>query len=170
MRKIICLLLVLCSFSGLLGCTPAQEEAPPENSILVYYKRDAAVYGTADGVIAPIYMNTAEHEQDYAYLLVKYFRTAPGEGFAATFPEDLSIVSIDLAGLTAKVVLSDEIAELTGMDLTIALVCLTQTLISLTDCQEVIISAKTKQLDGRNYITLNRDSYLLIDDSGSAQN
>lgn len=167
MKKIVCILLVLCSFACILGCTP---EPPPEDSVTVYYKRDQAVYGAADGVIASTYMNAADHEDDYAYLLVKYFRTAPGEGFAITFPDNLSVVSIQLEGLTAKVILSDEITALTGMDLTIALVCLTQTLIGLTDCQEVIISASTQQLDGQNFITLNRDSYLLIDESGSTQN
>lgn len=167
MRKIICILLVLCSFLCLFGCTP---EPPPEDSVEVYYKRAQVNYGTADGVIAPTYMSTAGHGGDYAYLLVKYFRTAPGEGFVTTYPGNLSVVSIDMAGLTAKIVLSDEITELTGMDLTIALTCLTQTLMSWTDCQEVIVSANTQQLDGQNFITLNRDSYLLIDNSVSPTN
>lgn len=167
MKKLLCLLLVLCCFAGILGCA---QQTPPENSVTVYYKREKPTYGTSDGVIAATYLDAAGREQDHAYLLGKYFRTTPGEGFAATFPTGLSLVSFKLEGLTAKVVLSDRIADLSGMELTIALTCLTQTIMSLTGCQEVIISAESKQLDGKNFITLSRDSYLLVDDSGTAQN
>lgn len=166
MKKLLCLLLTLCCFAGILGC--AREEAPPENSVTVYYKRDNPTFGTSDGVIAATYLDAAGREQDHAYLLSKYFRTTPGEGFASTFPKGLFLVSFKLEGLTAKVVLSDRIADLSGMDLTIALTCLTQTVMSLTGCQEVIISAESTQLDGQNFITLSRDSYLLADNSGAA--
>ena len=55
------------------------------------------------------------------------------------------------------------------MELTIALTCLTRTVVSLTNCQEVIISAATVQLDGQNYITLTPDSFLFLDESSNAE-
>jgi len=70
---------------------------------------------------------------------------------------------MDLDGLTAKIVLCDEFATLKGLDLTIACACLSRTVIALTGCHEVIISAESMQLDGKNFITLSRDSYLLLD-------
>ena len=166
MKRILCLFLILCSFAGICGC--ASEQKPPENSVKVYYERDVHVYGASDGVIAPYYLDATGHEQDYSYLVDRYLRTNPGEGFAPTFPNDLYLAKFKLEGLTAKVVLSDRIADLTGMDLTIALTCLAHTVMSITGCQEVIVRALSRQLDGQNFITLNRDSYLLIDESGAA--
>ncbi len=167
MKRILSFLLILCCFAGILGCTT--DKKPPENSVSVFYKKDKPTYGTSGGVIAETYMYAAGHEAEYAYLLNQYLKTTPGEGFAPTFPNGVTLIHFNLEGLTAKVVLSDRIAKLSGMELTIALTCLTQTVMSITGCQEVIISASTKQLDGQNFITLNKDSYLLIDNSGTVQ-
>lgn len=163
MKKILCFLLIFSFAAALWGCT--SHEAVPENAVAVYYKRSVPVSGSADGVIVATYLDATGHQQDYPYLLSQYFRTTPPEGLASTFPKGMSLVSFKLEGLTAKIVLSDRIADYSGMNLTIALTCLTQTVMSLTGCQEVIISAATMQVNGQNFITLNRDSYLLTDDS-----
>ena len=165
MRKILCFLLVICCFAGILGCTSDHDK--PENSVSVFFKREKTVYGTADGVIGETYLDAAGRETDYAYLLNVYLQMTPGEGLSPTYPKGVAMMNFKLQGLTAKVVLSDPIAELTGMELTIALTCLTKTVMSITGCQEVIISATTKQLDGQNFVTLNKDSYLLLDGSGT---
>ncbi len=168
MRKFLCFALILCCLFSIVGCST--KNTVSEDFVTVYFKREKPVYGTADSVIAATYLDASGRGNDYAYLLGKYLRTTPGNGLVSTFPKELFLFSFKQEGLTAKVVLSDQIAELTGMDLTISLTCLTQTVMSLTGCREVIISAATKQLDGQNFITLNRDSYLLIDNSGATQN
>ncbi|MBE6921096.1 MAG: hypothetical protein E7468_06005 [Ruminococcaceae bacterium] len=165
MRKIVCFALILCCIAGILGCSA--DKKPPEDSVAVFYKKDKIAYGTSSGVIGQTYMHASGHEAEYAYLLNRYLKAAPGEGFAQTFPSGVSLIRFQLEGLTAKIILSDRIADFTGMELTIALTCLTQTVMSVTGCQEVIISASTKQLDGQNFVTLNRDSYLLLDSSGT---
>lgn len=165
MKRILCILLSVCCFAGILGCTAEKDR--PENSVSVFFQREKPTYGVSDGVIGETYLDTAGREKDYAYLLNVYLRTTPGQGFSSPFPKGVTMTDFKLEGLTAKVVLSDQIAELSGMELTIALTCLTQTVMSMTLCQEVIISATTKQLDGQNFVTLNRDSYLLIDSSGT---
>lgn len=167
MKKILSLFLAVCCLAGILGCTA--ERKTPEDSVAVFYKKDKTTYGTPDGVIAETYMHAAGHEKDYAYLLNQYLKADPGDGFSSTFPKGVTLIHFKLEGLTAKVVLSDRIADLSGMELTIALTCLTQTVMSMTGCQEVIISASTKQLDGQNFITLSQDSYLLIDNSSITQ-
>lgn len=168
MRKLLCLLLVICSLLSIAGCS--QTDSVPENLIKVYYKTEKPAYGTEDGLIAATYMDAEGYEGNYIKLLDQYLRSAPGDGFAATFPSGVSLVSFQLEALTAKVVLNSYIAHYSGMDLTIALTCLTRTIMSLTGCQEVIISASGTLLNGESFITLNQDSFLLIDNSGSEQN
>lgn len=168
MRKVLCFLLMLGCVAGIFGC--ASSEKTPEHSFAAYYKKVQTTYGSSDGVIAPTYLDAAGHEEEYGYLLNQYLNTVPGDGFAPTFPLGVRLHSFKLEGLTAKVVLNDRMADSTGMALTIALTCLTRTVMELTGCQEVIISALSKQLDGQNFVTLSRDSYLLTDDSGLSAN
>lgn len=167
MRKFLCFALILCCLFGIVACT--DDDAVPENAVTVFFKREKPVFGTADGIIGTSYLDAEGHMQDHIYLLNKYFRTVPEEGFLSPFPTGLAVLSFKLEGLTAKIVLTDCVADLSGMQLTVALVCMTQTVMSLTGCQEVIISAYSRQLDGQNFITLNRDSYLLLDNSGAPQ-
>ena len=166
MKRILTFLLIISCFAGILGCSA--DKTPPENSVAVFYKNDKTTFGTSNGVIAETYIQSSGHEAEYAFLLNQYLKTTPGEGLTSPYPKGVTLIHFKLEGLTAKVILNDRIAELSGMDLTIALTCLTQTVMSMTGCQEVIISASTKQLDGQNFVTLNRDSYLLMDNSGVA--
>lgn len=166
MKKIICVFLLLACLVSLAGC--AEEPEIPENAVTVYYRRNTVAYGSADGVIATGYLDAAGHENDYFYLINQYLNTQPAPEFASTFPLGLTLVSFRLEALTAKVVVSNRMAAFSGLDLTIACTCLTETVMSLTGCQEVIISAESTTLGGKNFITLSKDSYLLIDSSGTA--
>ena len=151
----------------LLTCAACQQESEtPENSVTVYYRASAISYGTAEGVIRPCLLDTTNQENDAVHLLNAYFSRDLSEEFAATFPQSTRLVSLSLDGLTAKIILCDDFAMLSGLDLSIACACLTKTVISLTGCQEVIISTESAQLDGHNFITLTQDSYLLLDESG----
>lgn len=140
----------------------------PESTVTVYYKAASVSFESPDGVIAPCSLDATGHENDLTHLLNTYLSNTLSADFALTFPQSTRLVSLSLDALTAKVVLCDEFAKLTGLDLSIACACLTQTVLSLTGCQELIISAESAQLDGHNYITLSRDSYLLLDESGNA--
>ena len=165
MRNFLSVILI---FVILLTGTACQEKPEePVSTVTVYYKASQISYGTSDGVIIPYALDATGHEADNVYLLNTYFANIPPEKYAATFPPSTRVVSLNLDGLTAKIVLNEEFAKLTGLNLSIACACLTQTVIALTECHEVIISAENAQLDGNNFITLNRDSYLLLDESGA---
>ena len=162
MKKLLLFSLILLLLLGIVGCGSTGSQA---DTYTVYYRRAVPTYGSTDSIIGENHLLTSGRESDTAYLLRKYLASTPENGFVSPFSQDITLVSFQQDGPTVKVVLSNQIAELSGMDLTIALACLTRTIVSLTDCQEVIISANTAQLNGQNYITLSRDSYLLIDNS-----
>lgn len=165
MKKILFLFLALSIFLTCTACHQEPEET--QSTVTVFYRASDIQYGTEEGVIAPCQLNAAGHESDTVYLLDVYFSKILSEEYITTFPRSTRVVSLNLDGLTAKIVLSNEFSSLTGLNLSIACACLTQTIISLTGCQEVIISAESAKLDGNNFITLTRDSYLLLDESGA---
>lgn len=150
-----------------LSCAACQ--AYPNGSdgkVTVYYRRADVTYGTLDGVVAPYQLDAAGNEDNTRLLLDAYLAGIPSSQYGQTYPRGTYLVSLKRNGLTASIVLCHEFATLSGLDLSIACACLTQTVISLTGCQEVIISAENASLDGHNFITLSRDSYLLLDESG----
>ena len=163
MRKIISFLLTFSCICCLWGCQ--NTSSAPENAVTVYYKRTAFTYGAADSVIGATSLNFVNHEDDLVAILNEYLTAVPENGFNSPFPLGLSSVSFEIDALTAKIVLTDRIALLSGIDLIMACSCLTQTIIGLTDCQEVIISAESMLLNGQKFITLNQNSYLLLDKS-----
>ena len=165
MKKLLSIFLMLVILVTCTACQQEQEE--PINTVTVYYKASEISYGTADGVITPCELDATGYESDPTAILNLYFSNILTEEYAITFPRVTRVVSLNLDGLTAKVILSDDFATLKGLNLSIACACLTQTVIALTGCQEVIISTVTAQLDGHNFITLSRDSYLLLDESGA---
>lgn len=165
MKRYFLILLAVSCLAGLWGCSANHA---PEKPVTVYYKRAELIYGSSDSVIAPTIMEGFGHESDVEYLLNQYLLGVDDPQFTATFPDGTALVSFRLDALTAKVTLSDQFAQISGIDLSIACACIAQTVMSITGCQEVIISADTAMLDGSNFITLTSGSYLLQDLSGSA--
>lgn len=164
MKRFLSFLLLIAVFLTFSACQQKPEE--PEYTVTVYYKSAAITYGTANGVIAPYSLDATDHENDIRYLLNAYFSVPRSDQYDATFPPNTQLVNLELDGLTAKIILNDEFAKLTGLNLSLACACVTQTVISLTGCREVIISTLNAKLDGQNFITLSSDSYLLLDQSG----
>lgn len=159
-RILIAALAVLCAFS-FWGCA-SSPESTPENSVPVYYRRAQITYGSADSMIAAYHITPADRT-DISALLERYLSETPPVEYTSPFPAELSLVHFENNEYTAKIVLSQNFSLLTGIELSIACTCLTQTVISLTGCEEVIISAENALLDGHRFITMGSDSYLLLD-------
>lgn len=163
MKRLIILCLVLLLIP-LAGCQ--KDTTQFEHPVTVYYRRAEPTHGAANSVIASTMIEGTGHENDYSYLLSRYLKGSDDPLFARTFPRGTTLVSFKLDALTAKIVLGYHFSSLSEMDLTIACVCLTRTVMELTGCQEVIISAESTKLNGQNFIILSADSYLLLDTVG----
>ena len=64
---------------------------------------------------------------------------------------------------TLYVTVSKELAQLSGLELTLACSCLSMTCMELTGAENIVISAENSLLDGQKSITMNKDTLLLID-------
>ena len=162
MKRILIFLLILLLLP-LWGCREVPEEVEIEKPVSVYYKLANPTHGTEDSVIAATSIESKDHEADYFYLISLYLKGTADPNFERTFPRGTTLISFKQDALTGKIVLSDRFASLSGIDLTIACVCITRTVMELTGCREVIISTNTAKLNGERYITLSADSYLLLD-------
>lgn len=160
MKRILIFFMILLLIP-LYGCQ--SDGVEPDYPVTVYYKLAQPTHGSENSVIASTVIEGKDFENDYFTLLSRYLKGSTDPRFERTFPRGASLVSFKLDALTAKIVLRDQFSSLSGMDLTIACVCITRTVMEMTGCREVIIRTETTKLDGENSIALSADSYLLID-------
>ena len=167
MKRAICLLLIFVWILCLAGC--AAEKAEIQDSVRFYYPRSKATYGSADSVITWEEREAAGHVGDYKYLIALYLKGPETESLSRTFSRHVTLKDLQIIGDTAKVILNDYAARLTGLDLTIACACLSATVTELTGVHRVTIQAESALLDGNPAITMDRDQILLLDESAAAK-
>lgn len=159
MKRILCILLCLCCV--LCGCNRGIET--PKSPVSFYYLRNDFSYGNKDLVIGMELRESFGHEDDYVYLLNLYLLGPNSENLDKMFPVGSSVVEISQEENAVTVTLSDAFAQLSGINLSAACVCLTKTVCALTGCAQVTIQAQTLLLDSSKSITMTDDSGLLQD-------
>lgn len=126
-----------------------------------YYLRSELTYGEADSVIAAESHDTTGHDGDLKYLLLLYLTGPTDEALASPFPADTRLLECTRREDVLTLVLDDSFAQLTGMSLTKACVCLAMTCFDLTDVQAVSIRAQSALLENAKSIEITRDSLVL---------
>ena len=164
MKQVISMLLCMCLVLPLFGCNQAVKIEKP---VTYYYRRAELTHGVNDGVIAGEQRESLGHEGDIGYLLAQYISGPHSAAFDQTFPNNLFIVSLRNSNNIISIVFSYHLAELSGIDLTIACACITKTVIEMTGVEAVQISSAGELLDDYQFITMDKDSLLLLDSSGN---
>ena len=157
MKIKISLLFLLCICILLAGCNMQTA------SVTNFYYLTQSDYESPQGNI--------DHEQHkgkpdplaYKELLNNYLSGPNSKELINPFPNETHLVSITVEQQTATVVLSDHIAQLTGVDLTLACTCLTLTVRDLTGCANVQIRAQNELLDNHQSISINSNSVQFFD-------
>lgn len=160
MKRIFICILVICFI--LCGC--GQQKEKIQKPVSFYYPVSTVAFNTATGVIDQEIRESAGFTSTDE-LLCAYLKGPNSQHLSCPFPANTEIVSVKKLNSTCNVVLSEQFAELTGLDLTIACHSLGMTVMALTGASNVEIRANNAELDGQKYITVSRDNFLLIDNS-----
>lgn len=165
MKRLFVLLLITALCSPLLGC--AKETAHIQEPVSFYYRRKTLAYGEENSVILSENRESVGHQNSPEYLLKEYLAGPISDNLARTFPPRTTLVQLTVDNSKATIILSSHIANLTGMDLTIACACLTLTTMELTGAETVEIRAKDALLDDAESIIMDRECLLFLDDSAT---
>ena len=163
MKKFFVWILAFAMLFPLLGCA---EDAPEIIDPITYYYRRAEVsFESKTGIVAPEVRESQGHENDLNYLLNQYFSGPNDKALQRTFPLGTQLVSISVSSQHTVILVSGHLANLKGIDLTIACACITMTLMELTGTQLVEIKADRALLNDAESIIMDMDSLLMLDDS-----
>lgn len=161
MKRLTAILLILSLAAGLFGCSARELRSPTS----FYYYRSAPVFTGTDGVIFPETRELAGIEEDLDAILTLYFQGPESKELENLIPADCPVPSWNLDGDTLRLHFTEELADLSGVELTLAAACLTRTFLELTGCRTLILTAEGRRLNGETSMVMTLDSLCLRDDS-----
>ncbi len=160
-RPMIALFLCAAMVLGIIGCTKPQSDNTVRS---FYYCRSEPDYASDHPLICP-------EERDITGLkgiegLLNAYLAGPLDpALQLPFPRDTRLISWSLQNGALVLNFSEELALLSGAELSVACGCIAQTFLELTDAQQVVITAGGALLGGETAVTMTRDTLLLRDDS-----
>lgn len=151
--------------AALLFGTACQKEKMPEllHPVQFFYKTAETTFEGEYGVIAPEQREANGHEEDLQWLLEAYFAGPQGDTLVAPFRSETTLTDCSLEDGVLSVTVSSHLAELGGVDLTVACACIAMTCLEFADVDSVQISAENTLLEGRSAIVITRSDIALMD-------
>ena len=151
------LLLVLCC-----GCKKQTNDIQlPTN---FYYRSNPVNYNHSNGVIAAETREGSGYDQNLEGLIELYLQGPLDVAYLSPFPANVHVEELVSNDSVLQITLSSNFSNLSGHSLTIACACLSKTVIDLTQCDTVQISAFESDLAGNKFIEMKSDSFLFLDE------
>ena len=159
MKRCLALLLLMLSLFQCCGC---QKETPAPQGTAFYYCAANISFDMTSTTILAEYRQTPSQDT-LQQMLTKYFAGPASAQLRSPFPVGLKLVEVRQDGQTVHITVSDALATLSGLELTLACACITLTCLDFTGADQVMIYAQDALLDGQKTITMDRDTICLLD-------
>lgn len=160
MKRMLCLILSICLLAGFTGCADDSYQDPAN----FYYRQSHINYDSEDGIIGAEIHDLTDLRDDTEALFAAYFSGPESSSLETPFPRDTHVVSWSVKNNTLELVMNEAFAALSGVELSIACACISQTFLGIFSVRQVVIRAEHSALDGNNSITMTADNLLLKDD------
>lgn len=162
MKRLFCVMIAVILSVFSTGCN--RHNTTKTNIATFYYIHNDINYGTTSGVIAPMTVELPGGALNYKTVLDQYFNGPTNYDCISPFPAGISLEDIQFNNDRAELLLSPHMAILADASMTVALACLTRTVIELTDVKAVQISIQNNQINGSDTITLTLNNFAYFDD------
>lgn len=159
MKRWIALILIGLSLIHLAGC---EKEAPAPAGPAFYYCTADISYSMDSTAIRAEYRENAA-QNILQEMLVKYFAGPSSADLRSPFPIGMKLVEVRMDSGTVYITVSDALATLSGLELTLACSCITLTCLAYAGAEQVVISANDALLDGQKSIIMDQNTLLLLD-------
>lgn len=162
MKRIACFLFALMLLFSICACSA--DDSNIQVPAVFFYCAETVSYNSETGVIDSEVRETESFHGDLRSILNHYLQGPKSQQLNSPFPDGSCVEWLNQVGTEITLIISQPFTKLTGIHLTLACACLSKTLFSLTDAETLKIYGGHMALDSNNYITLTRDSLLLLDD------
>ena len=159
MKRFVTIFLVLILITATTACTNMQKQG---RAVQFYYPTEKVKHGTEQGVIASEtrYFN---EEEALLNIISMYIQGPVSEDLRSPFPADLTVKELIRSSASIKMILSDHIAEQSGINLTLTCACIQKTLNGITGVDAVQIAAENEKINNQDMLILNSNNIFLID-------
>lgn len=159
MKRIFCLMIASILMLTVTACSDKETEIyMPAN---FYYCTADIEYDSEHGVIASEVRETAEYYDDFIALINHYMQGPSSSTLVSPFSSGSGVVQISQNDSEIILIMNLQFAQLTGLNLSLACICLCKTVFSLTSAETITIRCRDSSLGGKSFINMKRDSILL---------
>ena len=160
-KRLTAVLILLALLIGLMaGCAFIASTKDP---LMLYYRR-AEIAFEENGLIGSENADFSL-ERSAEPLADRYFDGPRNDGLVSPFPKGTELVSASVSNGVLSLELTDAFANLSGVDLSLALSCISMTFSQLEGVEAVELSTEHLPIGGQAKIRLDRDQILLEDNS-----
>lgn len=159
MKKVIYFVICIVMLLSLSACNKNSNSI--EHPVSFYYRNAIVYYNSEDAVIAPETRDSAGYNP--TGIMNLYLSGPLSPDLQSPFPAGVSVHYIVQNNDCLYIGLSQSFDELSSMEQTIAYACLFKTLAGLTQCSTVEISFKDAASNANNYIVIDQDSLIFMD-------
>jgi len=153
-------LIILAALLLFSGCASPGKSF--ERPVKFYYCTNPEHYDSADNVIASVIREAKDYASDIE-LLNDYLKGEDTEGFVSYFPEGTCVEALSIDGATVRLSLSEEFATLSGLELSLAGICLSMTVFAFMDADTAELSVDGYSLDGNEILSIRKSDLLFAD-------
>lgn len=161
MKRMMTLIMAILLVIPFFGCGKDNDFRAPVN---FYYCTDPVDYQSDYAVISPEIREGDGVNENLLQLLDLYLAGPITDGFRSPFPNGVRMEEISEENDLVTVSLSKEFSQLTDYSLTLACTGLSMTVMDLTGCETVRIQVADAPLGGSDYIEMNREKLLFLDE------
>ena len=163
MKKILSLLLCIFLLLGFTGCHNNSSAI----TLNFYYPLENYGYDTVEEKFHPRSVDV-EIREDIQYIsarqvLGEYLKGPVDPALMNPFPLELELLDLSIDSKVLYITLSDQLADLSGVPLTIACSCLAKTAMTIASVSKVEIKCQTQLLDGKKALTFSADTAIFDD-------
>ena len=156
------MILILLSLTLLFtGCSRTEYREPGT----FYYHRSDTAFRGSDGIVAPEERELSGVSGDLDALLTLYCAGPKESGLENPLPPGTVILNHTLYNRVLTLRFNAKLAQLSGVELTVAVACLARTFLPLTGADTLILTADGAFLNGDTSMTVTLEDLSLQDDS-----
>ena len=156
-------LLICCALLVQLLCSCMTDKEDIKEPVNFYYCNSNIAYNSPTGVIQAEVRESSGFQGNLLACLRAYLQGPVNSELKRFIPADVYIVSCQIEADMVNLVMSSQLSDLSGIELTTACSALLMTIHDFTGVQTLQISAKDAQLDDKDQIILTMDDIVLID-------